>query len=727
VGAAYGTWQMQSLLLYLLPLSLDKHTLGVEFVIAEVHLPAANKPAHVFAKLVAVHGPLPTNNLAIDILNKRVRLAWYQPPSLEVGQRWQARVVLRRPRGMANPNGFDYAAWVMSQGLSATGYVRNNDAPILVSYDPPHGLAALKKHLQKLLATRADSQSAYRFFSALLLGEHHSLTPDDWRVLQATGTVHLMVISGLHVALVATLGFGLGALLVRLGLSVGVLPASAWPYRLVPALLGVSLASLYALLAGFAVPTQRALLAVVLLNIAWAVGVKYSPWRLFGLILLAVVAGEPMAATQPGFWLSFGAVLVLLLLLNGQQGRLHGGWQRVYMAVRLQCVLTLAMSVPLWLLGLPMSVLSPLANFIAVPLVSIVFVPALFAWIPLSFTPLGELWLSVLAICFDGLWWLFSQLASLPYAVLWPVQGLQGMGLLLGALVLAMLLMPVSLSMRAASACVLTLLVFGGKRLELPFELTVLDVGQGLAVVVHQPSYTLLFDTGPAFSERFNAGSQIIAPYLRYLGVGSSLWPSVQRHPFDLVISHADGDHSGGALPIVEQFSPVKLLVGEPVSGLPAPAQPCAQGQHWERQQASYQVLWPPADSQLEGNNASCVLLVTYQGVRFLVPGDVEIEAERAMVAANAVPQVDVLVAPHHGSNTSSSLEFLQAAAPKHIVVSAAYKSHYGHPHSKVMARYQAIGAQVWNTASDGAVRFSVNSVGFAAVSQRQLKPRLWY
>lgn len=726
VGAVYGTWQMQLLVSHLLPFSLDKHTLNVEFVISQVRLPVANEPAHVFAKIVAVHGPLPETNLTRVLLNKHVRLAWYQPPVLAVGQCWQARVVLRRPRGMVNPKGFDYAAWLMAQGLSANGYVRNKDTPTLVRYNPPKGLAALREHLQQQLVTDANGQSANRFFAALLLGDRHSLTPDDWQTLQATGTVHLMAISGLHVGLVAALGFGLGVLLVRLGLRLGVLGASAWPYRLAPAAIGVGLAAIYALLAGFAVPTQRALLAVILLNTAWLLGVKCSRWQLLGLILLVVVASEPMAAMQSGFWLSFAAVLVLLVLLDGLQGRPQG-LQRWRVAVRLQCMLTLVMSLPLWLLGLPTSVLSPLANLVAVPLVALVFVPALFAWIPLSFTPLGELWLSVLAALFEALWWLLSQLASLPYAVLWPVQGLQGLGLVLGALALVMLLMPASLSMRTACAGLLILLLFGGKRPEPPFELTVLDVGQGLAVVVHQPGYTLLFDTGPAFSERFNAGSQLVAPYLRSLGLGLPLWGAAQRQPLEVVVSHADGDHSGGALAIVEQFAPAKLWVGELVAGLPARAQPCYHGQQWEYQRAVFEVLWPPVGSGLEGNNASCVLLVTYMGVRFLVPGDIEHEAEQAMVAANWVPPVDVLVAPHHGSITSSSLAFLKAAAPKHVVVSAAFKSPYGHPHAKVLARYHAIGAQVWNTANDGAVRFKVTPKGLEVTSQRKLQPRLWY
>lgn len=784
-ASAVGAWQLNSLLTNLLPHALDKQPIAASFVITRM---GTKSPRYQQFEVMFTSGnttqtntPQNTthqNNKALannfTLAGKKARLSWYkktnQPlPFLSVGQHWQAELTLRRPRGLANPSGFDYAAWLIAQGYSATGYLSGTANIQQHANQPVSLLAQLRAHVDNQLNNHpnAPASDAKRFFKALLIGMRDELTVDDWHILQATGTVHLMAISGLHVGLVAAIGFWLGLMLHRIALRVFARYSlsfnSVWGYRILPVFMAISLAASYALLAGFAVPTRRALVAVVLVNIAWCLGVRFAPSHFLALALFLVALSEPFAWLQAGFWLSFGAVALLIVNFSGYgycQGLANNElspnlqkfarWrQRLGMGVAMQWLLSLAMCLPLWLLGFPASALSPIANMLAVPLVSLFFVPGLLLWLPLSFTPLGDPFLQLLSAVFEGFWWLLMQLAQSPVSLLWPSLPMQGAAAIV-VLVLLMfacvfMLLPRSYAMPVGSLALVALLGFGGSHTHKHFELTVLDVGQGLAIVTNHAGEasqakaalnfmapknssppTLVFDTGAAFGERFNAGAHIIAPFLRRTGVEA----------LAIMLSHGDADHKGGLAPLIKQFAPAQLWSGEQFSGLPSTAKPCHAGQQWQWGGAHYQVLWPQRPSPLllntvkpaSGNNRSCVLLISYAGIVFLLPGDIDKTVERALVNQGVLPKVDVLIAPHHGSKTSSSQAFLEAVQPQHIVISAGFKNRYGHPHAQVLKRYQGVGAKVWNTASHGAVRFRVNLKGQINIrAERLANPKLWY
>ncbi|HEY7771628.1 MAG TPA: DNA internalization-related competence protein ComEC/Rec2 [Marinagarivorans sp.] len=743
VVSSLGVYRLAALLEQQLPHSLDKKVVSVSFRI-EALSSVSDERAQLTAVVEAANSPLaskPANSSGAQpqkpysLVGQRVRLGWYFPPALNVGQRWRADVVLRRPRGLINPSGFDYGAWLIGQGYMATGYIKKQPEAVYLGQLRPSPLQQLREHLVSALRV-VQHEPAHRFFTALLLGDRQSLTADDWQVLQATGTVHLMAISGLHVGLVATLGFLLAKYAVRLACSLTRSSAAGW-YRAAPPVTAMALSYGYAALAGFSVPTQRALIAVLLVNVAWMLGWRCSRWALLALALLCVSIVEPLVWLQTGFWLSFAAVAFLLALYDGQVGReRHPRRQArvrnaLTIAVKMQCLLTLGLCVPLWLLGLPASVLSPLANVVAVPLVALFFVPLLLVWIPVSFTDFSGIFLQGLAQGFNALWYALQYLAMSPQAMVWASGSAEIWWLWVAVVASIMLILPASIAMRCGACLLVALLIFGQKKPKDRFELVALDVGQGLAVALNQAQGTFLYDTGAAFSERFNAGSHIIAPYLRARGVT----------PLSVMVSHADVDHRGGANALFERFSPREVWFGQPFDGLPAGAVQCIAGSQWQKGEARFRVLWPPANHLRQSlvpqvlrrtNNHSCVVMVEYRNKRFLLPGDIEADVERILLArAEAgvldLGPVDVLIAPHHGSKTSSSSAFLALLKPAHVIVSAGYKSRYGHPHADVMARYQAIDAQVWQTGLHGAITVRVDGDQLQVIAERLRQPKPWY
>ena len=766
VSAAMGTLRLNNLLETQLPSSRDKTQSSLVFTINAILDEASESKSRRATRFQAVvnEDVEGDGHLATRTLN----LSWYSPPALTVGQTWRANIMLRRPRGMVNPGGFDYGAWLLGQGIVATGYRSGTEGAHQLNAHQPKGFRSSSlhdsfysvRHELKQRLNRDQSIEHVRFFQALLLGDKNALTGQDWEILQATGTIHLLAISGLHIGLIAGVGFILGLVFVR-GLAWLLFYRTLFLYRIVPPLFSIALATWYALLAGLPIPTQRALFAVILLNMASFMGIRLSRFHVLAWVFFCVTVIEPFAWRQTGFWLSFAAVCTLLCCFYGRVGR-QSKWRT---ALEVQGILSIAMCLPLWLLGLPASVLSPVANMLAVPLIAFFFVPGLFIWLLLSMTSLGPLLLQLLDFAFAGLWWCLEQLAVFPFALLRPgldsaayPSAITGVLAALGLLIVAAWLLPKTMSLRLLSAGIVVMLSLHSMNLPdtygprnnangLLAEMVVLDVGQGLAVALHQGRHAWLYDTGAHFSDRFNIGSHVILPYLHYRGVKR----------LSLMVSHGDTDHAGGALPILTAYRPASFLSGdsflfdgseggkgdqgnekkgdeEKEQVERVPAEPCYQGQSWHEGRVHYEVLWPPAllTRSLSSNNRSCVVLVTVGGSRILLPGDIEASVERQLVEQGLLPDIDVLIAPHHGSKTSSTQPFLAALKPEHIIVSAGYKNRYGHPHSSVTARYRAIGAEVWHTGHHGAIRLQVKQDGFSQyrlsiVAWREQSPKLWY
>lgn len=687
LGICWACLHGQSALEDRLPAAFDGRTLWVEGRVVGLPQPTDRGVRFELQGAHSRHVELPATLL----------LSWWGGPSVNSGERWRLAVTLKRPKGLLNPQGFDYQAWLLAQRVGATGSVKDGQLITSATYAWRDGLR------QRLLSTDANGRAPW--LAALVMGDGSGLSRDDWHLLQATGTVHLLVISGQHIGLFAGLLYGLVALLARYGLWPRQLPWLPWACGL--AFVG---ATGYGLLAGFEVPVQRAcvMLGLVLL---WRLRFRHlGVWMPYLLALNAVLMVDPLASLRPGLWLSFGAVAVLIFTFSARLGA--WGWRAAWL--RPQGLIALGLFPLLWVLGLPISLSGPLANLVAVPWISLLVLPtALLGTLLLPVPWLGEslLWLSggLLDVLIRGLNLLSGVFTPwLPVEVPVYVWLLTVMGVLI-------LLLPAGVVLRPLGWPLVLLAVFAPRE-QIPqgqAEVLQLDVGQGLAMVVRTRHHTLLYDAGPKVRD-LDQGERVVVPVLRSLGVKA----------LDLMLlSHADSDHAGGALAVQRSLKVARVISGD-VSGLPAQlqAQPCHTDERWEWDGVRFS-LWQWQEAN-DSNQKSCVLQVEARGERLLLTGDIDVNAERALLKSSLAVPTQWLQAPHHGSRTSSSMVFLKALAPATVLISRGHGNAFGHPHPLVLARYQALGMQVLDSAEQGAIQFRLGAFGSAQSVQAQR--RFW-
>lgn len=528
---------------------------------------------------------------------------------------------------------------------------------------------------------------------ALILGDGGGLARQDWQVLQATGTVHLLVISGQHVGLLAGLVYALIAGLARLGWWPQRLPWLPWACAL-----AFAAALAYGLLAGFQVPVQRAcmMLAMVLL---WRLRFRHLGVGLPLLLALnAVLLWEPLASLQPGFWLSFMAVAILIFTFSGRLG----AWNPWLAWSRAQWLIAIGLLPVLLAQGLPVSLTAPLINLLAVPWISLAVLPlALLGTLLLPVRYLGEglLWLAGGVL--DGLFRLLAEVAL--WRPAWLPQPLPFWAWLLVCLGAFLLLLPRGLPMRVLGWPLLLLAVFAPRE-RVPVgqvEVWQLDVGQGLAFVLRTRHHAMLYDAGPAMGD-FDLGERVVLPSLRKLGV---------RKLDLMLLSHADADHAGGAR-AVQRGLPVLRVLGGEAAALPEvlKAQPCSSGEHWQWDGVGFS-LWQWHEAG-DSNQDSCVLLVEAQGEKLLLTGDLDARGERAWARDWQAGRIDWLQSPHHGSRSSSSEALLKATAPRGVLISRGRYNAFGHPHREVMARYRTHGIQAYDNVEHGALRLQLGVFG---------------
>ncbi|KAA8715161.1 DNA internalization-related competence protein ComEC/Rec2 [Pseudomonas cannabina] len=614
-----------------------------------------------------------------------MRVAWYGGPEIRSGERWRLAVKLKRPGGLVNPDAFDYQAWLLAQRIGATGTVA--DGQLLA---PARG-AWRDGIRQRLLAV--DAQGREGGLAALVLGDGSGLSRTDWQVLQDTGTVHLLVISGQHIGLLAGVVYALVAGLARWGVWL-----RAFPWLPSACVLAFGAALGYGLLAGFEVPVRRACVMVAMV-LLWRLRFRHLGvvWPLL-LSFNTVLIFEPLVTLQPGFWLSFAAVGILLLIFSGRLG----AWRWWQSWTRAQWLIAIGLLPILLALNLPISLSGPFANLVAVPWVSVIVLPpALLGTLLLPVPLLGEglLWLAG-----GALEWLFMFLdrvaavlpAWLPSAVPGWAWGLSFFGALL-------LLLPRGVPMRPLGWPLLLLCVFPPLE-EVPdgqVEVLQLDVGQGLAILLRTRNHTLLYDAGPRFGE-FDIGQRVVVPAIRKAGV---------RRLDLMLISHADADHAGGALAVHQAFPVTRVLGGERARLAPQlNAALCESGERWEWDGVVFSTWrWEQAP---DGNAASCILSVDAGGERLLLAGDIDVHAERAAMDSGFDLRAHWLQSPHHGSRSSSSKPFLQAVAPVGVLISRGRNNAFGHPHPRVMARYRWLGIASYDSAELGAISLQLRTFG---------------
>jgi competence protein ComEC len=655
---------------------------------------------------------------ANERLPRKLLLAWHRSPwteegpallkeTVHPGERWLLTVRLRRPHGHVNPYGFDYEAWLLERGVGATGYVRQRGVQKRLGFRN-HLLDYVEK-AREALRDRFQGQlgatPAAGILSGLAVGDQRAIASEEWRLFSRTGVTHLMSISGLHVTLVS----GLAALLVSFGWRRVPAALVRLPARKAAAAAAIIAALAYTLLAGFAVPAQRTFWMVSVVAAALWSGQIASPARTLALALAVVVVADPWAPLAPGLWLSFAAVALIFYVASAE-------WRLVQWG-RMQWAITVGLAPAALLLFGQVSIAGPLANALAIPLVSIVVTPlALLAVVlPLETIVQAAAWLVEWLLRF------LEWCAALPGA-LWQQHVPPLWAVLLAMAGALWILAPRGVPWRAGGLA-LMLPAFGlAPPAPSPGEawITALDVGQGLAVLVRTANRALLYDAGPAYGPEADSGGRIVVPLLRGSGV---------RSVDTLVLSHEDVDHVGGALTVLETIEVESLASSlprtHPLNSLVGLHGRCAAGRSWEWDGVRFEFLHPRAGWEAaRRNNQSCVLRIEAGSGSMLLTGDIERAAESVLMTKTAKSQV--LLVPHHGSRTSSSEEFIAAVAPRLAVVSAGYRNRFGHPAREVLERYAGAGVQVLRTDLDGAVHVILGREALEVIGERARRPRYW-
>ncbi|MBW7903168.1 MAG: DNA internalization-related competence protein ComEC/Rec2 [Rhodocyclaceae bacterium] len=709
LGFAWAGLRAEWRLADALPAEWEGRDVELVGVVAELPQAFANGERFVFAvESVATAGAAVPRRLMLSRYASGKAAEADAGIAVRAGQRWRFVVRLKRPHGNANPHGFDYEAWLLERGIRAAGYVRDRPAGVLLAERVAQPAYLVERARQAVRDRFLDTLSGADYAGvlvALAVGDQGAIAGDFWQRFARTGTTHLMSISGLHVTMVAALAAGLAGFLWRRSPALALrLPA---PRAAIVA--GWLAALCYVFLAGFSVPAQRTLYMLSVGALALLSGRRTAPSRTLALALLAVLLLDPWAPLAPGFWLSFGAVALLFHAAGERLGERASRRTALLRWGAAQWAVTLG-SLPLLLFFFQQfSLVSPLANALAIPAVSLLVTPlALFAAaLPVPALLHLDHWLLSWVMRFLG--WLADQpLLELPAPPAWSVA--------VALVGVVWLLLPRGFPARWLGALLLAPALAAGVPRPSFGEvwLDVLDVGQGLAVVVRTASKTLLYDTGPLYSAEANAGQRVVLPYLRAIGVAR----------LDaLVVTHADSDHSGGAASVLAALPVVRVL-----SSMPALAgERCAAGQGWQWDGVRFDVLHPPAGgvAGARPNNVSCVLKVSAGGEAMLLPSDIEARDERRLLAADAAAlHADVLLAPHHGSGTSSTPAFVAAVGARQVIYAVGYRNRFGHPRADVVARYGDVPA--WRTDRHGALSVRLGR-GVRVAAYRLERPRYWH
>jgi competence protein ComEC len=684
-GAAWGFALAGSALALALADRLDPALEGaeIEFIGVVADLPQREGRRVVLTLRLESPGGLPA----------RARISWYEPGATPAaGERWRFRARLQRPRGLVNTGSGSREAWLLRQGIGATGYASGAAAGELLATgaDP---VLRLRARSAATIAEKVADPRAAAVLTAITLGFRGGLDRDTRDALARTGTGHLLAISGLHIGLAAAAGgFAAGFAGRRLG--AGRRPARDW------AAMGALAAALgYCILAGMPVSARRAMLMTAAGLLALVCRRGGSVAAGFGGALALVLATDPLAVLDPGLWLSFGAVATIIAVVAGR--RAAAAWWRAMLRIQAALFVGMGLFTAAWF-G-QVSLIAPVANLVAVPWFSVLVVPPALAAVMASWflPPLGTALLLFAAQAVEYALLAIEGLARAPWAarsVTAPGQA----ALLLAAAGAAWCLLPRPAPGRLLAPLMFLPLLQGGEVSPPPgtFELRVFDVGHGLSVLVRTRSRAMLFDAGPSWPGG-DAAEWSVLPALRALGV---------RELDMLVLSHGHADHVGGASSLRRVFPGIPELAG--FGAEREGSTPCRSGDSWEWDGVRFSLLHPGEGFRGGKNDGSCVLLIEGPGGRALLTGDIEARAERALLSAHRRLPVDVVIAPHHGSRTSSGPPLVAATRPAWVVFSTNWRNRWGFPADSVVRRWQHGGATPLSTDRHGEIVIRFEAAG---------------
>jgi len=680
------------------------------------HYQATQLPKELLNQIVLVQGKIdsiPTQTLRgekfrfrILIMNHfhqkaSVYLTWYgKVPSLKVNEHWQLQVKLKPPHGLRNPGGFNYEKWLLVQNIQATGYVRSGNQNFkLKKHKGFFSFSRFRENVVLNIQQGIRDTNLSAIIQALSVGYRGNLSPSIWQVFQRTGTSHLVAISGLHIGFITAMGYFLFSWFWRR------FPRLLlyYPAQKAAALFAIIVAISYGALAGFSIPTQRAVIMIVVVMGEQLIN-RWTPIYFRLLLALSIVLTlQPLSIFSNSFWLSFAAVFWIAYAISHVS--IKRNWIKKWL--HLQTVIFLGLMPFTFLFFNQISLVLFPANLIAIPWIGFIILPlCLVACSTFLFSvKLSLYFFKIAAFLLKPLWILLNWFAIFP-EVVWHhaiVSSWEFLILVLGALCL--LNQKLKRYRFIGLLCFLPLFLyhpFSLKKSE--FRFTLLDVGEGLASVIQTRHHLFIYDTGPHYYSGFDAGESVIIPYLQRIGANK----------IDvLIVSHSDNDHSGGVSSILKKYKVQKFLTSIPEKFKRYLAQRCYAGQHWQFDQVNFNILWPPKNLPYLDNNSSCVLKVSNGKNSLLLTGDIEKWAEQKLIEkAGNILHVKILVAPHHGSETSSSGIFLKTVEPDYVLFPSGFDNRFHFPSQAVLKRYKLMQVVSLNTAFKSAIQIKAGSNG---------------
>jgi competence protein ComEC len=642
--------------------------------------------------------------------DRTFRLSWRDPLwQVQQGQQVKLLVKVKPPHGLANEAGFNYQQWLFSEGITATGYVKPHvDNQLLVDIK-----TIRQALLNKMLAFDLPHSS---WLAALTFGFRGLLQPQDWHLVQKTGVAHLIAISGLHLALVASLSYVLiawmgGGLISRFH------SLHYINLHKVAMLLTLFSTFAYSALAGFGLPTLRAWLMLLLFSTFFLRNKHLGTKSLILLALTGFVVLFPLSIFGLSFWLSFAAVIIICFVFWRWPVKKDGFSLMALLSGMLKvqvCLTVMMLPLVAWQFSY-ISTVSPAVNLIAVPIVTMVLVPiCIMAVICLALKPdwalelfsVADLLVSYglifldFALKLDGA---YFNLAVFPPLVWFSVFLFVLCGCLpsfwLNKKYLCLFLLPLASYVLSPQTNT--------------WQIDILDVGQGVSVLISKNNRVIIYDVGASYPSGFNMADSVLLPILQARGLSK----------VDLVfISHGDNDHAG-SLP--------QLLKGIQVTQVLTNQDSCQQGLDMDWQGLSIKALWPDNALKYNNNNGSCVIKISDMSHSILLPGDIDKSIERQLFDLHPEQlQADILLAPHHGSNTSSSLDFIQTVSAKYVIFSQGFMNRWRFPRQEVVDRYLSYKPVLLSTSSSGQVSFQIEYNSTAAITVKTFRKDIypyWY
>lgn len=685
LGFTWALWFAHMQSSWILPKILEGKTTQVTGIISSIP-DISNHRTHFLIKLESFNQ---------QKAHGYARLSWNDENlHLRVGEKWLFPVKLKRVHGTMNPGGFDMEAWSLQQGIRANGYVVTSDIlkpKNLHQWNKLYVIDNIRQYFRDKIADNLPLSSTSPWITALAIGERKNIEAASWQVLRNTGTNHLMAIAGLHIGFMSAFVYMAVFFLWRRTRFL----VLRFPAQHAASLAALIMALIYSAMAGFSIPTQRACFMFSTFLLIVLLRRKVKAWHAWSLALIAVLLWNPLSVLTESFWLSFGSVA---LIIYGMKGRLapSGLWWKYG---RIQWVIAIGLiPLSLWLFK-QCSIVSFIANSIAIPWVGFLIVPLTFlGCFVLLFSPwLGGLCLQGADKLLQILWVILTYFSNLSWSS-WYQSIPNTWVLMVACIGIIILLVPIGFPGRWFGIFWLMPLFF--YQYEKPKMgdawFTLLDVGQGLSAIVQTKNHVLVFDAGPKFGENFDMGESVVLPFLRTQGI---------RKVDMLVVSHADNDHRGGANAILQQMPVSEIKTSVPQFFLGFKTSYCLRGESWTWDNVTFSFIYPSREYLGLGNDSSCVLKITSHNHSVLLTGDIEKIAENYLVSIDPKELLsDIIVAPHHGSKTSGLDQFIESVHPKIVLFPVGYLNRYHFPHPAVLQKYRNINAIPINAADVGAI-----------------------